>query len=90
MPCPFHTRPDPFKHAREHAGVLVKNFQGNEVPMVLRHQDLRAAAKDWQALSSDARCGGGNLDRLGNARFPRRRRHLEGSRPRNLYQQAAR
>lgn len=54
MPCPFHTRPDPFKQARERDGVLVNNFQGNEVPMVLRHQDLRGAAKDWQTLSSDA------------------------------------
>jgi len=54
MPCPFHTRPDPFKQARERDGVLINNFQGNEVPMVLRHADLRAAARDWQALSSDA------------------------------------
>lgn len=54
MPCPFHTHPDPFKQARERDGVLVNNFQGTDVPMVLRHKDLRAAARDWQTLSSDA------------------------------------
>ena len=54
MSCPFHTQPDPFREARERDGVLVNNFQGNEVPMVLRHSEVRAAAKDWQTLSSDA------------------------------------
>jgi cytochrome P450 len=54
MPCPFHTKPDPFQHAREADGVLVNNFQGNEVPMILRHAEIRQAARDWQALSSDA------------------------------------
>ena len=54
MSCPFHTHPDPFREARERDGVLVNNFQGNDVPMVLRHSEVRAAAKDWQTLSSDA------------------------------------
>jgi cytochrome P450 len=54
MSCPFHTHPDPFQEARERDGVLVNNFQGNDVPMVLRHSEVRAAAKDWQTLSSDA------------------------------------
>jgi cytochrome P450 len=54
MPCPFHSNPDPFQQARENVGVLVNNFQGNEVPMILRHGELRQAAKDWQSLSSDA------------------------------------
>ncbi len=54
MSCPFHTQPDPFREARERDGVLVNNFQGNAVPMVLRHSEVRAAAKDWQTLSSDA------------------------------------
>ncbi len=54
MSCPFHTQPDPFREARERDGVLVNNFQGNDVPMVLRHSEVRAAAKDWQTLSSDA------------------------------------
>jgi cytochrome P450 len=54
MSCPFHTHPDPFQEARERDGVLVNNFQGNDVPMVLRHSEVRAAAKDWQILSSDA------------------------------------
>lgn len=54
MSCPFHTHPDPFREARERDGVLVNNFQGNDVPMVLRHHEVRGAAKDWQTLSSDA------------------------------------
>jgi len=54
MSCPFHTHPDPFQEARERDGVLVNNFQGNDVPMVLRHSEVRAASKDWQTLSSDA------------------------------------
>jgi cytochrome P450 len=54
MPCPFHTKPDPFRDARESEGVLVNNFQGIDVPMILRHEDLRNAARDWESFSSDA------------------------------------
>lgn len=54
MSCPFHTHPDPFQEARERDGVLVNNFQGNDVPMVLKHSEVRAAAKGWEILSSDA------------------------------------
>ncbi len=45
---------DPFREARESAGVLVNEFGGNPIPMILRHADLRRAAKDWEAFSSDA------------------------------------
>jgi len=54
MPCPLHGQPDPFSEARRKDGVLVNEFQGQQVPMILRHEDLRRAAKDWQTFSSDA------------------------------------
>lgn len=45
---------DPFKEARREAGVLPCEFQGESVPMILRHEDVRKAAKDWKTFSSDA------------------------------------
>ena len=54
MPCPIHSQPDPFAEARRNDGVLVNEFQGKPVPMILRHEDVRRAAKDWQTFSSDA------------------------------------
>jgi len=54
MPCPIHNQPDPFREARNKEGVLVNEFQGNPVPMILRHEDVRQACKDWQTFSSDA------------------------------------
>lgn len=48
--CPH----DPFKKAREEDGVLECEFQGENVPMILRHADVKAAAKDWETYSSDA------------------------------------
>jgi cytochrome P450 len=54
MPCPIHGQPDPFGEARRKDGVLVNEFQGKEVPMILRHEDLRSSAKNWQTFSSDA------------------------------------
>jgi cytochrome P450 len=45
---------DPFRHHRVASGVLGCEFQGEKVPMILRHADVRAAAKDWQTFSSDA------------------------------------
>ncbi|MFA6271359.1 MAG: cytochrome P450, partial [Candidatus Paceibacterota bacterium] len=54
MACPFHSQPDPFGEARSQAGVLVNEFQGAPGPMILRHEDVRRAAKDWQTFSSNA------------------------------------
>lgn len=54
MHCPIHSQPDPFGDARRKDGVLVNEFQGNPVPMILRHEDVRRAARDWQTFSSDA------------------------------------
>ena len=56
--CPFHQPvpegSDPFKEARESAGVLHTEFQGRAVPMILTHEEVVATAKDWQHFSSDA------------------------------------
>ena len=46
--------PDPFREPREKDGVQKCPFQGEMVPMILRHADVREAAKDWQTFSSDA------------------------------------
>ena len=46
--------PDPFHEARTRDGVLKCPFQGEMVPMILRHEDVRKAAKDWETFSSDA------------------------------------
>jgi cytochrome P450 len=46
--------PDPFREARSHSGMLACEFQGEMIPMILRHEDVRQAAKDWQTFSSDA------------------------------------
>jgi len=54
MPCPIHSQPDPFGEARRKDGVLVNEFQGSDIPMILRHEDVRKACKDWPAFSSDA------------------------------------
>ncbi len=45
---------DPFRDARRKDGVLQCPFQGESIPMILRHADVREAAKDWKTYSSDA------------------------------------
>lgn len=45
---------DPFREKRLQDGVLEAEFQGEKVPMILRHEDVRRAAKDWKTFSSDA------------------------------------
>ncbi len=45
---------DPFRDVREKSGVLPCEFQGETLPMILRHADVREAAKDWKKFSSDA------------------------------------
>jgi cytochrome P450 len=54
MPCSINSQPDPFGEARRKDQILVNEFEGQQVPMILRHEDLRRAAKDWQTFSSDA------------------------------------
>lgn len=45
---------DPFREPRNAAGVLEGTFNGEKIAMILRHADVRQAAKDWQTYSSDA------------------------------------
>ncbi len=45
---------DPFQKARQDSGVLQCPFHGENITMILRHEDVRKAAKDWQTFSSDA------------------------------------
>ncbi len=47
--CPY----DPFKEHRK-KGVLNAKLDGDEIPMILRHKDLKLRAKDWETYSSDA------------------------------------
>ncbi|MBL9156273.1 MAG: cytochrome P450 [Verrucomicrobiales bacterium] len=49
-----HPHPDPFKEARAEAPVLQCPFRGEPITMILRHEDVRKSAKDWQTFSSDA------------------------------------
>jgi cytochrome P450 len=46
--------PDPFRAARESRGVLGLPTDAETIPMILRHEDVRKAAKDWRTFSSDA------------------------------------
>jgi cytochrome P450 len=46
--------PDPFRDARLASGVLRCPYGDEEVLMLLRHEDVRQAARDWQTFSSDA------------------------------------
>ena len=46
--------PDPFREQRRAAGVLGLPSGNEVIPMILRHADVRRAAKDWQTFSSDA------------------------------------
>ena len=45
---------DPFREARNATGVLQCPIHGENITMILRHEDVRRAAKDWQTFSSDA------------------------------------
>ena len=45
---------DPFEQPRRESGVLPCEFQGETIPMILRHADVQRAAKDWETFSSDA------------------------------------
>jgi cytochrome P450 len=46
--------PDPFREQRNESGVLECKFQGENVPMILRHEEVRRVAKDWKTFSSNA------------------------------------
>ena len=46
--------PDPFREQRRSDGVLGLPTDKEVIPMILRHEDVRRAAKDWHTYSSDA------------------------------------
>jgi cytochrome P450 len=46
--------PDPFSQARRDVGVCRYVSEQEVLPMILRHADVRHAAKNWEAYSSDA------------------------------------
>jgi len=46
--------PDPFRDDRRDRGVLALPTDRDTIPMILRHEDVRKAAKDWKTFSSDA------------------------------------
>ena len=48
------TIPDPFRDARHTTGVLGLPSEKELIPMILRHEDVRKACKDWHTFSSDA------------------------------------
>lgn len=45
---------DPFREKRNTDGVLQCPFHGENIVMLLRHEEVRRAAKDWKTFSSDA------------------------------------
>ena len=51
---PMNPTPDPFEEKRKQDGVFECEFQGVNIPMILRHEEVRKAAKDWKTFSSDA------------------------------------
>ena len=50
----MNTPNDPFAEARRKSGVLRCPFQDESIPIILRHADVQAAAKDWETYSSNA------------------------------------
>ena len=47
---------DPFARARRATGYLLGRFRGEVIPMLLRHRDVREAARNWRDFSSNAPC----------------------------------
>ncbi|MDJ0940196.1 MAG: cytochrome P450 [Woeseiaceae bacterium] len=45
---------DPFADARRESGVLAADFLGEQIPLILRYKDVRAAAGDYGTYSSDS------------------------------------
>src|SRR5262252_7018183 len=50
--CPH----DPFKKARQETGVLRADMDGENIPLILRHNELREAARDTATFTSDTPC----------------------------------
>ena len=54
MPDQTEDLDDPFREARAKCPILAARHQGETIPMILRHKDVRRAAKDTKTYSSDA------------------------------------
>src|SRR5215472_9811553 len=50
--CPH----DPFKKARQEKGVLRADMDGENIPLILRHKELRETARDTTTFTSDTPC----------------------------------
>jgi cytochrome P450 len=50
--CPH----DPFKKARQETGILTPRMDGEDIPLILRHKELREAARDTATFTSDTPC----------------------------------
>jgi cytochrome P450 len=44
---------DPFRESREKEGVHYVEAEGEQVPLILRHNDVRDVCRDWKTFSSD-------------------------------------
>ena len=51
-----HCPNDPFKKARQESGVLRADMDGENIPLILRHKDLRDVARDTATFTSDTPC----------------------------------
>ncbi len=54
MSADYWDATDPFAGARRRAGVLEADFLGEQIPLLLRYRDVRAAAHDYGVYSSAA------------------------------------
>ena len=45
---------DPFEQARQQQGTLLLDLGDETIPLILRFNEVRAAARNWQTFSSDA------------------------------------
>jgi cytochrome P450 len=49
----MHSNCDPFQKLRCDDGAVTREFRGEKVRLILRHDDVRKAAKNWQTFSSN-------------------------------------
>lgn len=47
---------DPFATERRDSGYVLGVFRGEKIPLILRHPDVREAARDWGTYSSNSPC----------------------------------
>jgi cytochrome P450 len=47
------TQRDPFRQQREETGIEYMRAEGDDMPLILRLQDVRKTCKDWKTFSND-------------------------------------